>query len=298
MTTRRRAEERISTISAAASANSSVPNASRGRARTVTERQPETIPGEPKLRKRSKSVHERQVLANFFSDADSAVSERAPTQLISRMGVGTRDNPGDFYEDVYETEGFNKKQSSFGDMSAEAQAALLERLQAAAPGAIARSIQAAPGETDPSAIFVPPNHRHDVLIVPEDGDGGDKLALVSEPHQPELCGLHAYDALEDIALQMELGGMPRKMSLRDFTRTVSACAPNGMEPTPYGAHLVVELEERAVFLAAIQLKSTTPISRDGAYIPWSGAIAPEVLDTGVEMLSYFFFLCPCVRAPS
>lgn len=261
--------------------------------------------GNPTPRKRGKNVHDRQVLADFFSaDTDAPRNERAPTELISRMGVGSRAQPGDFYDDVYAIDGLAKKQSSFGDMSVERQEALLESLQAAAPKAISRSIQAPTGEMDPTAIFVPQDHRHDLLAVPTDGDCGDPHALVREAHLPEMCGLHGYDALEDAMLQMDLGGLPQQMPLRDLVRTVSACTTHGMQPISGGALLVVELEERGVFCAAIELSSTTvligggDIVDDDAYIQWTGAIPPETLDAVVVVVGRWYFTCPCVASKS
>lgn len=251
------------------------------------------VAGQPP-RKRGRQVHERQVLADFFSDQDQAEGTKPPTDLIKAMSTA------DLYEDVY-------KQSvdvSFDNLPSAAKERMLAEIAAVAPKVASRVVQAS--DADPTAITVPREHMHDTVLIPYSAierAATDRLSSVKEAHRAQLCELHSYDVLEDFARSLEFGGADRKVQLRKLLSVDLRASPvHSMHHTDDLSYIILELEDRQVFFAAVGMRwcgdtadtVSLTASRKEEYVPWSTAVLGDLGASIVEVTTHFYFSCPCV----
>lgn len=238
----------------------------------------------PSARKRGKHIHETQVLADFFSDQDLPKGHTPPTDLIAKMSAS------DLYEDVYK----EKIDVSFDSLPTETKDRMLGELQALAPKVLSHAVRAS--ADDPTAIIIPPDHRHDTILIPSTSlANDDPLVGVKDGHHAELCTLHAYDVIEDFARAIKFAGAAKHMTLRKLVTALRACAIHSLfQPSGNMAYLIFELEERQVFFVALGVTGCGSRGERDEYAPWTSVLLEEIGETTVEIGDHVFFECPCV----
>lgn len=238
----------------------------------------------PAPRKRGKHIHDTQVLADFFSDQDLPEGHAPPTNLISKMSAA------DWYDDVYK----KPLDVSFDSLPTETKQRMLGEIQAIAPSVQSYVVRAS--AADPTAISLPPNHRHDVVIIPGTSlASDDPLVGVKRDHHAQLCELHAYDVIEDFARAVEFAGATKRMPLRKLVTTLRACAIHSLyQPSGDTSYMVFELEERQVFFVALAVSGCGSRGERDEYTQWTTALLEEIGATVVEVGTRMYFECPCV----
>lgn len=282
---------RLPTVAAAATRASTGSNVPAAASAVASASAAGAVPreGEQGPRKRGRHVHERQVLADFFSEQDQAHGSTPPTDLIKKMS--TRD----LYEDVYKT---YKVDASFSNLPKATQGRMLAEISAVAPRVASRVVQVS--DADPSAITVARTHTHEAIVVPPaalEAAGADRTASVKEMHLAQLCELHAYDVLEDFARSLEFGGVPRRTTLHKLVRIdLRACMPHSMyRASADTAYLLLELDERQVFFAAVEVRwCATDEAVAEPYETLTAAMLGELGPLLVDVGSHFYFCCPCI----
>lgn len=257
-------------------------------------------PGQPP-RKRSRQVHERQVLTDFFSEHDHPDGGAPPTDLIKSMSAR------DLYEDVYDT---YKVDASFDKLPNDTKARMLAEIVAVAPKVSARVVQAS--DADPSAITVPRDHTHEIILVPDAalvGAGTDPFAALKEVHLSAVCELHAYNVVEDFIRSVSFGGVSRVLSLAKLVRVdLRACVPHSLHHPPDDdpvTYLILELDDRQVFFVAVGVRwrSTEGVDdgpsrlaklRADPYVQWTAGLFGDLSVAVVEVVSHCYFSCPCI----
>ncbi len=239
-------------------------------------------PGKPKVavRKRSRQVHDKQVMLDFFSENDLADDAKPPTELIAKMGAD------ELYDDVYQDD----VDVSFAALPVEKRDAMLAGLLEVAPDVASRAISVT--GADPSAISLPSNHMHEIVRVPEAAIAAtNALAAIQEGHRAELTRLPAYEALENLVFEHANYGS-HQVTLRELMHELRACVPHGVQKKPGGMYVIFELGRRDTFFAAVSFKMMGDVPE---YASWTKDLADAIADviTG-EFESHFYFDCGCV----
>lgn len=263
-------------------------------------------------RKRPRNIHERQELINFFDEeGDMAHEQRAPVELIARMGVGTFGTPGDFYDDLEDVR--KAGAASFGRMPKDLQQAVVEGVQDMA-GCVERHV-VGPGDEDPSAIVVADTHMHELMPVPDRlpmvpligrranvATTTDPMELVKPAHRAEMCMMPEYDSVETVITRLRFASpktAAEVMTAAELVRTFRSCQPNSIVRHRADArevYFVFELDHRGVFYMAVRMKV---VARPEAEVPeharWSSDLAQTLGDSLKGTLAgYAYFECGCV----
>ncbi len=239
-------------------------------------------PGKPKVavRKRSRQIHDKQVVLDFFSENDVADDAKPPTELISKMGAD------ELYDDVYADD----TDVSFAALPVEKRDAMLAGLLKVAPKVASRSVSAS--GADPTAISLPTNHMHEIVHVPDAAIAATSaLAAIQEGHRAELSRLSAYEAIENLVTETECYGS-HQVTLRELLKELRACVPHGVQRKPGGLYMIFELGRRDVFYAAIGLKTIGDIPE---YASWTKDLEEAIADVvTAEFESRVYFDCGCI----
>ncbi len=238
--------------------------------------------GKPKVavRKRSRQIHDKQVMLDFFSENDVADDAKPPTELISKMA------PDELYDDVYQDD----VDVSLAALPVEKRDELLDGLRDAAPKFERRAISSS--TADPTAISIPSNHMHEIVRVPEAAiTATNALAAIQEGHRAELSRLPAYEVIENLVVEHECYGS-HQVTLRELMHELRACVPHGVQRRPGGMYVIFELGRRDTFYAAVEFKMVGDVPE---YATWTKDLEEALADviTG-EFESRVYFDCGCI----
>lgn len=267
-------------MSAWAGAGASAPkDASAGAARPKASAAP---------RKRSRGVHQAQMLNDWFGDTEKPTTEGAPTVLLDSMQTK------DLYEDPYSAE--PGKDVSFDALPVEIKQAMLDGISKNADMIQSQAIRA---DEDPSAIVVQRNHVHDIVelgdallgVVRRDNDD-DALHGIKRAHRAQLTVMHSFVEAEMVFAQYNMQ-TNKHMAVDDINSDMPNCFPHSVQVPPCETFFVAifEVDDRGIFYCAVALTARCAVTK--GYQRWSTDTKKALGKLTGEYAGHVYYTCDC-----
>lgn len=243
-----------------------------------------------KPRKRSRTVHERQVVNNWLSNRDRGHNDKAPVEALSKIP------DADLSVDAYKVE--EGKDVSLESLEPALQRKMLDSIQDL--GSVLQG-SAIRGDHDPTAIVVPPGHCHDELVLSEDvmrtaitPDLSSHQCGIKEGHQERFSLLYNYTQAEIIFSQYAVDKQSEEtMSLGELTDSLAVCYVHSFFVPESGqmAYVIFELDELSLFYCTVGMKLKEPY-KPGNY-DWTIKDKDEYRQIEGNYLGYAYHACDC-----
>jgi len=238
-------------------------------------------------RKRPRTIHDTQVVKDWFGEGDQAHDTQAPTTELSKL-TGL-----DLYEDPYTVE--PDKNVSFDDLPVTVKREMMAAIAALGPKMRSRIVRT---DNDPTAIAITHPHIHTTVRVPEGvlkavGTTADPMENVKEAHRPQLMCLSSFNEIEMTFAQMSVSGDTDLIAVGELRKELSAAMVHSVEiDTDRNRMFVIfEVDLHGIFFCAVELKPPLPLPSE--YTEWNVAEEERLDELEGVFVRAHFFACSC-----